>query len=150
MRLEPLTEETYTLTVDATGLPAGEIIGFSVVPEEVVRYSEATFMAMFRNEEEAAVTVSGLIDVYYLGEHGRGFPIWRLFLEERTVEPGKSTGWIIPHTLPFIPGCYEATARLDYNGMVAEKTIGFSITPRGTGIFTGVVSSAVTGLPIEG
>ncbi|MCL0090768.1 carboxypeptidase-like regulatory domain-containing protein [Dehalococcoidia bacterium] len=34
--------------------------------------------------------------------------------------------------------------------MVAEKTIGFTITPRGTGIFTGVVSSAVTGLPIEG
>ncbi|MCL0029970.1 S8 family serine peptidase, partial [Dehalococcoidia bacterium] len=105
LRLEPLTEEIYTLTVDATGLPAGEIIGFSVVPEEVVRYSEATFMAMFRNEEEAAVTVSGSIDIYYVGEHGR---VWQAYveIEPRTVDPGKVTGWIIPHTLPFIPGHY--------------------------------------------
>ncbi|MCL0090175.1 carboxypeptidase regulatory-like domain-containing protein, partial [Dehalococcoidia bacterium] len=149
--VEPRTEERYTLRVETIAAAGGEITLFTVTPEEVVRHDEATFDVEFSNHGGAAVDVGGEILIYYLGEHGRGFPVIELLLEEVSVEAGQVHTWTITELLTLIPGSYEATARLFYGDeIVTEKVISFTILPSGTGTFTGVVSSATTGEAIAG
>ncbi|HAZ31594.1 MAG TPA: hypothetical protein DCY61_02670, partial [Dehalococcoidia bacterium] len=139
--------ETFTLRGYSTGV--SEITAFTADP--AVRHRETTFLVEFTNRGLVTVNVEGEIRLYHPGEHDR-VPKKVIPLSSASVDGGESHSWRITEVLPFMPGRYEATARVLFNGRITERSISLRIIPEEEGVLAGITLEplvALTNIPSQ-